>query len=249
MPNKVRIDIEHPCIRLFDKREYAEQFVEGRFRMSMLKCYRKMAEDDSGIGDLYEGIRMVEASVFPSNENPELGNTPEKVSLPLRIPEVEESVVLCATSFREGALESAGEVDGRHLARMSERFSDFVDRQGNEASKVYCAVFSASEMANALRDYAEQRGLAFICNEIEYGLLPLTEKEIKELKQGQPAIYKFLFHKREGYSDQFEYRYAILPKPGDDTGILAEMLGSEEFINVEIPPLKQYQLLEYQVGG
>ena len=77
---------------------------------------RKMAEDDSGIGDLYEGIRMVEASVFPSNENPELGNTPEKVSLPLRIPEVEESVVLCATSFREGALESAGEVDGRHLA-------------------------------------------------------------------------------------------------------------------------------------
>ena len=102
-------------------------------------------------------------------------------------------------------------------------------------------------MTNALFDYAAQRGLAFICNEIEYGCLPLTEKEIEDLKQGQPAIQKFLFHKREGYSDQFEYRYAILPKPGDTAGVLAEMLGSKEFIDVEIPPLKQFQLLEYQV--
>ena len=247
MQNKVRIDIEDPCIRLFGKREYAEQFVEGHFRMSTLKRYRKMAEDESGIGDPYEGIRLIEALALPCNEDHELENTPRMTSVPLRIPEVEESVVLCATSFREGALETAGEADGRHLAQMSKRFSEFVDRQGDEASRVYCAIFSAREMTNALFDYAAQRGLAFICNEIEYGCLPLTEKEIEDLKQGQPAIHKFLFHKREGYSDQFEYRYAILPKPGGTAGVLAEMLGSKEFIDVEIPPLKQFQLLEYQV--
>ena len=89
--------------------------------MSATQRYREIEQQDSDIGDLYEGIRAVKVMLFLAPPDERLQAFPQSafnanpypVDIPLRILEVEESVLLCATSLSEGALETIGAGDGR----------------------------------------------------------------------------------------------------------------------------------------
>lgn len=251
----MRIDFDYPCLRLFSEKEYAAQFVEGNFWMSSIKRYRDICEDDSGIGDAYEGIRLIRCKLMPSTlqqfetpstESQSLKHVPE-FDMPLRIPEVDASVILSSTQFWGDSLELVDKHKETHNARISEALADFIDKQDNGNSEVYAVFFSAREMSEALKSYASENDLFAISRPIEYGPKHLTSEEIERLRKGEPPINMILFHKREKYSNQFEYRFALLPKPGDSPEVLASKLNTQGFLEVSIPPLRHFEIVIYEI--
>lgn len=251
----MRIDLEYPCLRLFSEKEHAEQFVDGSFWMSSIKRYRDICEDDSGIGDAYEGIRLIRSKMIlstspqfeaPAPELQSLENVTE-IDMPLRIPEVDASVVLCSTQFWGESLELVDKNDETYRARISDALADFIDKQDNGKSEVYAVFFSAREMSEAIRSYANENGLFAISRSIEYGPKHLTAEEIERLRKGEPPINMILFHKREKYNNQFEYRFALLPKPGASPEALTSKLNPQGFLEVSIPTLRNFETVIYEV--
>ena len=262
----MNIDFANPCLRVFEKAQYALDFARGTVYMSAIQRYREKEQQDSDIGDRYEGIRTVKAMLFLAPPDERLQAFPQsafsakpcQVDIPLRIPEVEESVLLCATSLSEGALETIGAREGRYLARFGRQYSGFLTRHTAGFTEGFGVIFSLDEMALKLKEYARANDFCMIHHKVEYGPLFLDSTDAEELEEGCPPIYKYLFHKRGcaeldsgnecGYADQFEYRFAVLPKPGDTSGRLRGMLNDKQFLVANVGPLQHYQLVYFDEG-
>lgn len=252
----MQIEFEKPRLRFFDKAEYAEQFASGRFLLSTIKRYRQMEEDDPDIGDSYEGIRTLPAQLLPNLSHESLaegyaeeimhsGSNPT-IDIPIRIPEVEESVLLCSTALSVGALESAGTDRGRYLAQFGNQYLEFLNRHTHDFTEGYGVIFPEEEMNEKLGELAASNDLAFLSRIVEYGEPRLSNQDIADMRNGCPAIYKFLFHKRKTYMDQFEFRFALLPQPGEIDGRLSNMLDDRGFLTIESEPFKKIELIYFQ---
>ena len=215
-----------------------------------------MEEDDPDIGDSYEGIRTLPVLLLPNPSDESMaedrvkqivrGGSNPAFDLPIRIPEVEEAVLLCSTALSVGALESLGQDRDRYLAQIGSQYLEFLNRHTHDFTEGYGVIFSAEEMNEKLRAFAASNNLAFLSGNVEYGEPRLTSKDISELRNGYPAIYKFLFHKRKTYMDQFEFRFSLLPLPGESDGRLSGMLDERGFLPLETEPFKDIELVYFQ---
>lgn len=245
--------IEHgQCMRIMSRKDYCEQLVQGHFRMSLISRYHDMEEGDPEIGDSLEGRRPFAGQVFlglPSSDSSSgsisqqfwpVGST----SAPVSIPEADEAVVLCATLLGSGALDTWDET-GRHCGKLSDGYTGFLSTQADASGSCYGVTFSIEEMAERLSSFAAKNGFAFFHRSVEYGDEPLTPADFARFSTGEDAaLWRILFHKRSIYRNQHEYRFAILPKPGDRSGKLKSMLCGKDFLEIEVPPLRAFNLVE-----
>lgn len=215
-----------------------------------------MEEEDPDIGDSFEGIRTLPVNLLPilptDQDKPksellgEFASSSIPIDLKLRIPEVERSVLLCTTALNIGALESLGVEEQRYLARFGKQYIEFLSRHTNDFTEGYGVIFPQEEMERKLKAFADSKGLAYVSGHVEYGDPQLSEKDLIELRQGYPAVYKFLFHKRRDYGDQYEYRFALLPLPGESSSTLDNSLDERGFLTIETEPFENYELIYFQ---
>lgn len=240
------------CMRIMSRKGYCEQLMQGHFRMSLISRYHSMEEDDPEIGDSQEGRRPFAGQIFlglPSSGSNDGAASEqfwpvESTSTPVSIPEADEAVVLCGTLFGSGALDTWNET-GRHFGKLSDSYTGFLSTQAGAPGCCYGVLFSIEEMAERLSAFAEQNGLAFYHRAVEYSDEPLTTADFARFSTGEDAaLWRILFHKRSIYRNQHEYRFAILPKPGDRSGKLKSMLCRKDYLEVSVPPLKSYKLIE-----
>lgn len=240
------------CMRIMSRKDYCEQLLQGHFRMSSISRYHDMEEDDSEIGDSLEGRRSFAGQIFlglPSSGGTGGSSSQqfwpvESTSAPVSIPESDEAVVLCATLLGSGAVDTWNEA-GRYCGKLSDSYASFLSTQADASGSCYGVIFSIEEMAERLSSFAAKNGLAFFHRFVEYSDEPLTPADFARFSTGEnAALWRILFHKRSIYRNQHEYRFAILPKPGDRSGKLKSMLCGKDYLEIEVPPLKAFDLVE-----
>lgn len=203
--NRVQLPGSDACLRRIGCEDYALCFLKGEIWMPPLSRYRAMGDTADGIGDVLEGIRLVQN-----------GRSLQALSSTA----ANEAVILSTTALVNQALGRIAEHRGKAQFRMKDDFADFSTRCSPNKDNSFGVIFSASDLVDRFKEYANAKGLVFAANLVRYTANVLNTEQYKRICSDGSIFDETLFRKRSQFSDQYEYRFVLVPKQSDiDAGI------------------------------
>lgn len=209
------------AVRLFRTQEHAEQFVRGKLFMTRLSIFREAEDERKGVGDSCEGRRaamlpegarlFIDVSnigVVESGENREREwmECPKSTNEPfLTFSGCDDAFILCATDI------SAALVPCDQDNQVGQAFTWSTDYLEFEGQYEFAVLFRIEEVKMRLLDFAKSRGLHFLSGPVEYSDDVLCPEETLDAMCGPVDAREFILRKRTKFSNQNEYRFALLP--------------------------------------
>lgn len=117
----------------------------------------------------------------------------------------DDAFILCATDI------SAVLVPCDQGDRDGQTFTWPTDYLGFEGQYEFAVLFCIEEVEMRLSDFAKLRGLYFLNGPVEYSDDVLVPEETLDSMHGPVDAREFIFRKRTKFSNQSEYRFALLP--------------------------------------
>lgn len=244
----------YDAVRLFRNEEHAKQFANGDLYMSRLSVFREAEDDLKGIGDSCEGKRAAKLPegmrffIDVNNIGVEKGEVkkerkwmecPKGTNNPfLTFSGCDDVFILCATDISAALVPC--DQDGQTFAWSS----DYLGFEGEYESAV---LFRIEEVERRLSAFAKSRGIVFLSGPVEYSDDILGPEETLDSMHRSVDVREFILRKRAAFSNQYEYRFALLPTPemiaqgirleGDDKrGLVAKVgpIASSFIVPVEL---------------
>lgn len=219
--NRVQLPGSDACLRRIGQEDHVLCFMKGEIWMSPLARYRAMGDTADGTGDAFEGVRLVRNG---------------DILQPVSSTAANAAVVLSTTALVDQAFERVGEECGKAQYRMKNDFADFSTRCASNENESFGVIFSASDLIERLTDYANDRGLVFKAGLIRYSASVLDSDQYKRICSDGSIFDETLFRKRPRFSDQYEYRFVIVPKQSDIEAGAKLPLNEQGFYIVKVEP-------------
>lgn len=210
----------YDCVIAFREREHADQFMRGDLRLTRLATYRSIESHIPGVQDAYEGKTKIDLPEGPEffidarslrNGGYDGSGQYEWMKIPSgylgqSFRGCDDVFVICATDLSM-ALECGNRSDtaSETALELSPGYLRFAEKYR------YVVFFDSREIASRLWEFAKEHHLDFTHGLVEYYDESLSIDEAIAARDKLTDAHRFVFTKDESFSDQHEYRFALLP--------------------------------------
>lgn len=190
MKNKVHMGfdesgklVESNLLVRIQKTEYIDQFKNGHIYMSKLETFLK--DENSGIGDDYEGLLGIYDSGILTVDGVEIG---EAKNIIVRV--CGNIPVLCFMNVTMQESEN-----GYRYIIPKKYLDEFAHDENEDYSLI---IIDKQKFKDRIKEYNEKSGMGFYFNKVSYA------DKFEPLQNGE--FYKAAYRKRTSYKHQNEYR-------------------------------------------
>ncbi len=217
----IQLQKDDACLRRIGQEEHTIKFMNGEIWMSPLLRYRAMGDTEDGTGDALEGIRLVHD---------------RRKLMPVSSTAANNAVVLSTTALVDHALKRTQENSKKAWFGIRDDFAEFSSGCATDKNKSFGVIFSASDLIARLTAYANERDLVFKAGLIRYTASVLNTEQYKQICTDGSIFDETLFRKRPRFSNQYEYRFVIVPKQSDIEADIKLPLNEQGFYVANVEP-------------